>query len=171
MDAANPPPQPFTDSLRSDILLLSTYLASQQQSSSKSHPSHTELALYSSLSNLLTIGNHQCPKALNVNAVAGSMINHTTEMGTTRGLRYLICTENGRQHEKAADAYRAELKNSENSAWQANNRSRPKPTFQVSRGYKGQVYHMDTVDLDREHGRSLLDQWEPTNLKESDDSK
>lgn len=100
MEENNQPFTPLTDSLRSDILLLSTYLGYQQQSSSTSHPDNKELALFSYISNLLTIGNLDSPRALNVNAVTGSMTNKVTESGATRVLDFLICTENGRQHEK-----------------------------------------------------------------------
>lgn len=72
---------PLTDSLRSDVLLLSTYLSGQQTSSFKPHSVHDNLNLFVDISTLLAIGN-------NLNHPAQSAV-----MGkaTPNAIEFLVC--------------------------------------------------------------------------------
>lgn len=134
---------PLTESLESDLLLLSSFLSRQQHSPSQSHPSNDNLSLVSCLSCLLAIGNKRNPKALNVNAVAGSFTETVTANRTINTLEYLVCTENGRQD------------------------------TQTSRGCPRvkKPFTVDEIVPDPSNGHILLHGWDPANLKGSSDSK
>lgn len=81
------PQLPFTDSFRSDILLLSSYLGGQQSSLIKSNPMDENLAFSVDISTLLSIGNRtRDQQALNVNTI---MKKHTTIT-----MELLVCAEN-----------------------------------------------------------------------------
>lgn len=112
--------QPLSEGLRSDLVLLSSYLARQQHAPSQAHPRNNNLALVSSLSCLLTIGNKKNPKALNVNAVAGRFSETVTETGTTNTLKYIVCAENGRQHAAMVNSYRRDFRKTRNVSAQKN---------------------------------------------------
>lgn len=77
---------PLTDSLRSDVLLLSTYLSGQQTSSFKPHSIHDNLNLFVDISTLLAIGN-------NLNHPAQSAV-----MGkaTPNTIEFLVCAVDGK---------------------------------------------------------------------------
>lgn len=109
MEDTNDLLMPLSDDVRSELVLLSSHLARQQHSPSRSHPRNDNLALVSSLSCLLTTGNKQNPKALIVNAVAGRFMDTITSTGTTNTLDYLVCTENARQDEEMVDACQEEF--------------------------------------------------------------
>lgn len=80
--------------LRTDILLLSTYLDGRQQASSKSHPKDHTLDLFVDISTLLAVGNKHNPRAENVNAVMGTLrVNVDSPT-----VEVLVCTENNSQN-------------------------------------------------------------------------
>ncbi|KAE9395465.1 hypothetical protein BT96DRAFT_997591 [Gymnopus androsaceus JB14] len=85
--------EPLTDSLRLDILLLSSYLSGMQNSPSEHHPKNTNLQLFVDISMLLAIGNSDNFGAKNVNAVIGQ----TTTSSEGPALELLVCIENARQ--------------------------------------------------------------------------
>lgn len=79
---SSPPSEPFTDSFRSDVILLSSYLARRQSSSSESD----DLALFDDISTLLAIGSSEHD---DVNAVVGKAVPNALE--------FLVCIENVKQ--------------------------------------------------------------------------
>lgn len=95
---------PYTTSLRSDVLLLSCFLNSQQRSLSESHPDDKDLALSHDLCCLLAIGDDHHPKAENVN----SNVWNVTQTGSTK--LSVICTENARQDEGMVKHYKQMVK-------------------------------------------------------------
>ncbi|KAE9388855.1 hypothetical protein BT96DRAFT_947297 [Gymnopus androsaceus JB14] len=100
-------PAPLTDSLRSDVLLLSTQLSGKQSTSSESHPTDTELRfLLTSPPFLLLVHSHS-PDAKNVNAVLGKI----TLTGTELAMEFLVCAENAKQDDTQVRALKGQLKN------------------------------------------------------------
>ena len=83
-------PAPLTDSLRSDILLISSYLDGKQSNPSEPHSKDDTLSLYLHISTLLAIGNASNCRAENVNAVIGET--------TPEAVEFLVCAENAKQH-------------------------------------------------------------------------
>lgn len=157
--ATNMKSQPLSENFRSDILLLSSYLARQQDSSSQAHPSNGELALFSSISCLLTTGTNLCPKAKSVNAVAGYFVKTVTDSGTCRALDYIVCTENGRQHGESVEFYRKNLESGEGMAGDRNNQAlKWSPTLDRDE------YTLDVITPVARRGKVLLHGWDPSNL-------
>lgn len=70
--------EPFTESLRSDVLLLSTYLSGQQTTSFRSSSVVENMDLFVDISTLLAIGNNH---------------NHSAVMGkaTLNSIEFLVC--------------------------------------------------------------------------------
>lgn len=94
---AGSPQLPLTDSLRSDILLLSSYLSGQKNSLIKSSSVDDNLALSVDISTLLSIGDrNRGQQALNVNTI---MKKHTSIT-----MEFLVCAENGRHGDLSAKA-------------------------------------------------------------------
>ncbi|KAE9384597.1 hypothetical protein BT96DRAFT_1007911 [Gymnopus androsaceus JB14] len=126
-------PAPLTDSLRSDVLLLSTQLSGKQSTSSESHPTDMELSLFVDISTLLAIGHSHSPDAKNddtqVRALKGQLKNKPPQ---------------GRK-EKDMDAPSAPIagKNKEQSAKSAED-----------------IVHLDVIIPMAENGRKLLDKWD-----------
>ncbi|KAE9387820.1 hypothetical protein BT96DRAFT_1004787 [Gymnopus androsaceus JB14] len=86
------PPAPLTDSLRLDIILLSSYLCGQQAVSSVPCPDDRDAELYNHVSTLLTTGNSRNTKASNVNVVVGKTNINSVE--------FLVFAENARLLER-----------------------------------------------------------------------
>lgn len=158
---------PLSGNVRSDLVLLSSFLARQQHSPSQSHPRNNNLALVSCLSNLLTIGNDRNPKALNVNAVAGHFVETVTEAGTTDTLDYLVCAENGRQHAAMVESYAEDFRQTRNMSMQKNQKKNTKRKAVVQQSvekhffsdellFSQEVFFSDNPSSSAE-GRFLLD--------------
>lgn len=142
--------EPSADTLRSEILLLSTYLDGQQDSPSTSHPNDQSLELFINISNLLAIGNGRNPRAQNVNAVMGS-INMDSD---TTALEFLICAENARQIGKSTPQ-----PNYGNKGPKKKGLSEKK--VDQSSKEAGELVH---INPDATNGRNLLDRWDSNDL-------
>ncbi|KAE9394508.1 hypothetical protein BT96DRAFT_998416 [Gymnopus androsaceus JB14] len=93
---------PLTDSLRSDVLLLSSYLDGKQSFPSEAHSKDATLSLYLRILTLLIVGNKSNLRAENVNAVIGET--------TPNAVQFLVCAENAKQHKDEARAVRQHIR-------------------------------------------------------------
>lgn len=85
----------LNESLRADILLLSTYLAGRHEASLQSQSVDEGLPLFRHISTLLTIGNNPSHDGQNANAVVGT--------ATVNGIDLFVCTENQSGHQAHLD--------------------------------------------------------------------
>jgi len=155
-------PAPFTNSLRSDILLLSTFLSGRQSSSCDYHVVDENLKLFVDISTLLSIANNFETKASNVNAVMGKT--------TAEAIDFLICVENaksinGNCIHGATD--HGPVDERSNGPWsdsvggvdrETQRDESPKPADEV-----GDLYRITPI---KENGRRLLLQWDLQTLTE-----
>lgn len=88
----------LNESLRADILLLSTFLAGRHEPSHQSQPVNESLPLFVHLATLLTIGNNPSHDGQNANAVVGT--------ATANGIDFFVCTENRPSHQAHVDQSR-----------------------------------------------------------------
>lgn len=161
---------PFTNSLRSDVLLLSCFLNSQQRSLSESHPDDKDLELSHDLCCLLAIGNDLTPKAENVNA----NVCNVTKTGSAN--LSVVSTENARQDEAMVKSYKVIVKGRKQK------KQGKKKGKKSKKGEDNPVPNPDlhpvpnpglhpvpvpttaVIELNPGKGRELLDNWNVENL-------
>ncbi|KAE9389201.1 hypothetical protein BT96DRAFT_947034 [Gymnopus androsaceus JB14] len=144
MSMSEIPPAPLTDSLRLDIILLSSYLCGQQAVSSVPCPDERDAELYNHVSTLLTTGNSRNPKASNVNAVVGKTNINSVE--------FLVFAENARLREDGetgARNLRTQLKTAE----------RIKAAVEWDSGRSEPMGKRVDVVADKMRGKELLEKW------------
>jgi len=152
---------PLTNSLQSDVLLLSTQLSGKQSTSSESHPADTELPLFVDISTLLAIGHSHSPDAKNVNAVLGKI----TLTGTELAMEFLVCAENAKQDDIQVRALKGQLKNKHPQG--RTEKDMDTPSAPIAGKNKEQsaksaedIVHLDVIIPMAENGRKLLDMWD-----------
>ncbi|KAE9387914.1 hypothetical protein BT96DRAFT_947996 [Gymnopus androsaceus JB14] len=152
-------PAPLTNSLRSDILLLSSYLNRKQSSPSEHHPKNTNLPLFVDISTLLAIGNSDSLGSANVNAVVGQ----TTTSTHGPALELLVCVENARQDETLAGKGKGTTERGKNAGKRGqkggNSGRKSGPTESVQITGEEHVGSLLDIELNKENGRKLLNDW------------
>ncbi|KAE9385875.1 hypothetical protein BT96DRAFT_1006647 [Gymnopus androsaceus JB14] len=137
-------PAPLTNSPRSDIILLSSYLCGQQAVSSVPHPGDRDAELYNHVSTVLTTGNSRNPKASNVNAVIGKTNISSVE--------FLVFAKNARLREDGGTGVR-------NLRTQLRTAKRIEPTVEQDSGKSEPMGERVDVVADKMHGKELLEKW------------
>lgn len=163
---ASPKHLPLTDSLRSDILLLSSYLSGQKSSLIKSNSVDENLALSVDISTLLAIGSgNRGHQALNVNTISRK---HNSIM-----LEFLVFAEHPRHGDGSAthcSHYSQTLQGVKGKDMSDATRKDPvvKDRFGGYGGGNGvtgrsakEVGDLVRITPVMENGRKLLDKWDP----------
>lgn len=172
--AARKPSALFTDSLHSDVLLLSCFLNGQQAFPSQPHPNNKDLVLLIDFSCLLSIGNSLTPKAENVNATVANL----TKPGNFQSV---VSIENVRQDDAMVKSYKGIVKGQKerNRGRQKNkkvSKASGKSNKQMNSAHPVPnailnplpnplplPHHIDFNSTPKK-GRDLLDLWDPANL-------
>ncbi|KAE9391313.1 hypothetical protein BT96DRAFT_945440 [Gymnopus androsaceus JB14] len=144
MSMSEIPPAPLTNSLRSDIILLSSYLCGQQAVSSVPRPDNRDAELYNHISTLLTTGNSRSPKASNVNAVVGKTNINSVE--------FLVFAENARLREDGETGAR-------NLRTQLKTAKRIKAAVERDSGRSEPMGKRVDVVADKMRRKELLEKW------------
>lgn len=133
----------LTNSLRGDILLLSTYLAGRHESSFQPQTVDENLDLFAHISILLTIGNKPSHDGQNVSVVTGT--------ATASGIDFLVYTQNRPGHQACVD------QSYTNSASETTPGRVNKEGLVQSEREVGDLVCITPV---KEAGRKLLDKWD-----------
>ncbi|KAE9384557.1 hypothetical protein BT96DRAFT_1007955 [Gymnopus androsaceus JB14] len=148
------PPAPLTGSLRSDVLLLSTYLSGKQCIPSERHRKDATMSLYLHISTLLAIGNASNRQAENVNAIIGET--------SQTAVQFLVCAENAGQHAGKAKDIRQRLKGHHPQG--GNDKGMDSPTESVEIAAENKEGSANGAERpvipNGVHGKELLEEWE-----------
>jgi len=145
-------PAPLTDSLRSDILLISSYLDGKQSNPSEPHSKDDTLSLYLHISTLLAIGNESHRRAENVNAVIGET--------TAEAVEFLVCAENAKQHTDKVKDIKQRLRGKPPQGGKNKGMDSPTESVQIAGENKEDSAHgaERPVIPNAVHGRELLNE-------------
>lgn len=147
----------LNESLRADILLLSTYLAGRHEPSHKSQPVNESLPLFVHISTLLTVGNNPSHDGQNANAVVGTATNNAID--------FLVCTENRSGHQAHVDQSRTnDAETGPAVEGHRGQRTTSKQMVREAEGCLGQsareVAYSVRITPTAEAGRKLLAKWD-----------
>ena len=151
-------PAPLTDSLRSDVLLLSSYLSGKQSSPSEPHSANDTLSLFLHISTLLAIGNEKNLRAQNVNAVIGK----TTQTDVGVVMEFLVCAENAKQNITEVTNARLHHKGTPQQGRKGKTVVSPTESAAIvgdSTKSAESIGHTHPITPNRENGKKLLNKW------------